>query len=33
MIMPGLDTYLLKLSAHAYIKVATDHSFGETETM
>ena len=33
MIRPGPDTYLLELSAHASMKVATDHSFRDKGTM
>ena len=33
MIMPGSDTYLLEVSAHVSLKVATDDSFRDKETM
>ena len=31
--MPGADTYLLEVSAHVSLKVATDDSFRDKETM
>ena len=33
MVMPGLDTYFLKMSAHVSLKVATDNSFRDKKTM
>ena len=33
MIMPGSDIYFLEVSAHISLKVATDDSFRDKETM
>ena len=33
MIVPGLDTSFLEVSGHVSLKVATDDSFREKETM
>ena len=31
--MPGSDTYFLEVCAHLSLKIATDHSFRDKETM
>ena len=33
MIMPGSDAYFLEVSAHVSLKVATDDSFRDKETV